>query len=322
MLQGRRHVTSMSLMLIYAITAFLVTYVLISFTNMNELQLANSGYISAKAVSLEVKEDINISADEIQAQLARGTYLLRQKDNNPEILEFYAIQKGCRFPIVSGTSFQLNDAEQAYTQMMQGREATYMRENQVVVAQLGMDEPSLLDYQTLILPALEQRTVLQRGTWICDGTGNVAQSVQQLCALLGKNCTVVETSQSGLYRMTSMENTFGWILCLVLCCCILACVPLTNHWVDSCHYEQQCYERMGVPAVKQWFCFLKQLIRLSLGVWIVGSVMAVCTLGKSVVTYLPWLILETVVAMVCIAIMHAVIFFTNEPEYPWREKKA
>ena len=321
MMRGRRVIICVSLLLIFTITAFLVTYMLISLANMRTLQLANSGFISVHALSLHVSRDVAVSADDVQMQLEKGTYLFRKKNDQDEVLDFYAVQKGTSFPIVSGKQFQRGGAEQRGTQIMLGKDSPFEFEEGTVVAQLGIDEPSLLDYQAFVLPPSNQRMILQSGIWICDGQGDVDKSVQKLCLLLGDACTIIETERVGLYRMTASGNTFSAVLYLVLCCCILACVPLINHWVNCCHYEQQCYERMGFSILQQWGCFIKQVMLMGLLAWSCGSVAAVLALRKPLNVYASFLIVETGMALLSIAVLHAVLFLTNTPQYPWSEKK-
>lgn len=322
MMHGRRMTISLSLMLIFAMTAFLSTYMMISSFNLNILQLASAGFVSEHAKFLDVTEDIAISAEEVQACLEQGTYLFRRQDNKNEQLEFFAIQSGTHFPIMSGKQFLLNDVDQQNTQVMLGKDASYILGGEIKVAELGITEPSLLDFQVFILPSSNQRTTLQRGIWICDGQGNVEKSVDKLRSRFGHACSITAPQLSGLYRITpSSSRIFRGILCLVLCCSILACVQMMMHWIDCCFYEQQCYERMGLSAMQQWYCFAKKIILLFLPSWMVGSLIALIALHTTAEAHVGSLILEIFMGCLSVVLLHAILFFTAKPQYPWSEGK-
>lgn len=321
MVRSRRLIISISLFIIFGITAFLVTYVFITSSNTQILQLVNSGFVSSDAVTLSITEDISIAADKIQSAMEKGTYLFRKTDDKGDVLEFYSISPENKFPIQTGKQFQTTASFQGMTQVMKGKNSEYPADSGDIIAQLGIEEPSLMDYQTFIYPSSDNRTVLNKGNWICDGTGNVNKSASQLCDLLGSSCTIVDTQQIGLYRMSQSENLFSLILFLVLCCCILACVPLIHHWNECCFFERQCYERMGFSIMQQWRCFLKQLLLLAAPSLIIGICLALISLHTSPAANAAFIACEFCVEIVVAALLHGILFFTSAPQYPWSEKK-
>lgn len=321
MARSRRLIISVSLFIIFGITAFLVTYVFITSSNTQILQLVNSGFVSSDAVTLSISEGIPVSADKIQSAMEKGTYLFRKTDDKGDVLEFYSISAGSKFPILSGKQFQAPESAHNVTQIMKGKNSLYPAESGDIIAQLGIEEPSLLDYQVFILPSADSRAVMSKGNWICDGTGNIKKSARQLQDLLGSSCTIIETQQTGLYRMSQSENLFSLILVLVLCCCILACVPLVHHWNECCFFERQCYERMGFGNLQQWRCFLKQLLLLAAPSFVIGICLALISLHASVVSNAAFIICEFVAQIIAAVLLHGILFFTSAPQYPWSEKK-
>lgn len=108
---GRRTLISISLGLIVFMTAFIVTDAMLSLSEARKLQLANSGFVSDRAISIEIIEDIPISGKEVLSRLSKATYLFRKSSDLQEVIEFYAIQDGSTFPVLSGTQFNMNIKE-------------------------------------------------------------------------------------------------------------------------------------------------------------------------------------------------------------------
>ena len=316
---GRRTLISISLGLIVFMTAFIVTDAMLSLSEARKLQLANSGFVSDRAISIEIIEDIPISGKEVLSRLSKATYLFRKSSDLQEVIEFYAIQDGSTFPVLSGTQFNMNIKDQNVTQVIAGKESTYRPVDSIQVGQLGIKEPSLLDYQAMVLPAMHQRTLLQAGIWICDGQGDINQSVEQLCKLLGDRCVPTVSTTGGLYRMISSSRVFYSILYTVFCCCVLSTISLMIHWIDACSYEQECYERIGLSQIHQWIMFFKQMILITLPAWLLGLLCTAILLRIDWHQYVNSLFCETIIALFALVILHIIVFVTNKPQYPWNE---
>lgn len=318
---SRRREAAISLMLIFVLSAFLSAYVWLSLKDMRTLQLANSGFLTDRAMALHVPADTPVSAQDIEKQMAKGTYLFQKQADDPDVLYFYAVGADTAFPIVDGRGFRLSKDDQRTAQVMRGKAATYLPPNSVQVATLGIGEPSLMDYQAFVLPALAHRTVLTGGTWLCDGSGDVSGSARRIASLIGDGCTLSPAAHTGLYRMTALSDTFLKVLCLVLICCILACVPMMNHFVDASLYERQFFERMGFSAFTQWRFFVGPVILLAACTFSLGGPAAALALGKAPFAHASFLLSESLLGVMGAGALHAVLFLTGSPTYPWSEKK-
>lgn len=316
-------VSEVLVVLILFSMSFLATYVVDSYVNLKLLEKANSGYLTDNAITFQVTEDTSITPTELNVLLHPSNYLFQKTGERLEDITIFSYADGVFFDITEGRQFNQADLEREYELRMIGNKR--LEENVgscEMIAVLGCDTPSLLDYACVVLPSAHERQFLASGTWIIDGPNKVEQSFANLCDAIGASkINRMPTEQVGVYRMSGTNRMNYWLLCLIILCCVLTYIPTIMFWIECRNELCLLTDFLGVRSRIIGLYLLKQLVVQEAVALAVGAIAATTVLRTHMNAEWKYAGVVFLVGIAYVIISYILAFTVYRSEHTWNEVK-